>query len=157
MPSRSRASLYVLVGALGAAALSTTLAYVATRLSGRPQPLDALGLLNVAFSFGWADFSLPLVLLARRVRIDRQPRVAVPIHLGALAAASTLHIAMITAAAAGNYVRLHVGAESHRMRETMNAIEARLDSETFFRIHRPRIVNTERIKKLHRGSTASTS
>jgi two-component system LytT family response regulator len=50
--------------------------------------------------------------------------------------------------AAGNYVRLHVGAESHLMRETMNSIEARLDSETFFRIHRSRIVNIERIKEL---------
>lgn len=50
--------------------------------------------------------------------------------------------------AAGNYVRLHVGAESHLMRETMNAIEARLNPELFFRIHRSRIVNIERIKEL---------
>ncbi len=50
--------------------------------------------------------------------------------------------------AAGNYVRLHVGTESHLLRETMNAIEARLDSDTFFRIHRSRIVNIERIKEL---------
>ena len=50
--------------------------------------------------------------------------------------------------AAGNYVRLHVGAESHLLRETMNAIEARLHPDTFFRIHRSRIVNIERIKEL---------
>ena len=50
--------------------------------------------------------------------------------------------------AAGNYVRLHVGTASHLLRETMNAIEARLDPEKFFRIHRSRIVNMERIQEL---------
>ena len=50
--------------------------------------------------------------------------------------------------AAGNYVRLHVGNASHLLRETMNAIEARLDPEKFFRIHRSRIVNMERIQEL---------
>jgi two-component system, LytTR family, response regulator len=50
--------------------------------------------------------------------------------------------------AAGNYVRLHVGNQSHLLRETMNAIEARLDPERFFRIHRCRIVNVERIQEM---------
>jgi two-component system, LytTR family, response regulator len=50
--------------------------------------------------------------------------------------------------AAGNYVRLHVGNTSHLLRETMNAIEGRLDPEKFFRIHRSRIVNMERIQEL---------
>ena len=50
--------------------------------------------------------------------------------------------------AAGNYVRLHVGSTAHLLRETMNAIEGRLDSEKFFRIHRSRIVNVERIQEL---------
>jgi two-component system LytT family response regulator len=50
--------------------------------------------------------------------------------------------------AAGNYVRLHLGEESHLFRETMNRMEARLDSRRFVRIHRSRIVNTERIKEL---------
>jgi two-component system LytT family response regulator len=50
--------------------------------------------------------------------------------------------------AAGNYVRLHVGATSHLLRETMNAIEGRLDPEKFFRIHRSRIVNMERIQEM---------
>lgn len=50
--------------------------------------------------------------------------------------------------AAGNYVRLHVGPQSHLLRETMNAIEARLDPERFFRIHRSRIVNVERIQEM---------
>ena len=50
--------------------------------------------------------------------------------------------------AAGNYVRLHVGPASHLLRETMNAIEGRLDPEKFFRIHRSRIVNIARVKEL---------
>jgi two-component system, LytTR family, response regulator len=49
--------------------------------------------------------------------------------------------------AAGNYVRLHVNGESHLFRETMNAIEKRLDSR-FVRIHRSHIVNADRIKEL---------
>jgi two-component system, LytTR family, response regulator len=50
--------------------------------------------------------------------------------------------------AAGNYVRLHLGEESHLFRETMNRMEQRLDAKRFVRIHRSRIVNTERIKEL---------
>ena len=50
--------------------------------------------------------------------------------------------------AAGNYVRLHLGEESHLFRETMNGMESRLDGRRFVRIHRSRIVNTERIKEL---------
>ncbi len=49
--------------------------------------------------------------------------------------------------AAGNYVRLHVKNETHLFRETMNAIEKRLDSR-FVRIHRSHIVNADRIKEL---------
>jgi two-component system LytT family response regulator len=51
--------------------------------------------------------------------------------------------------AAGNYVRLHVGNDSHLLRETMNAIEGRLDQKMFLRIHRSRIVNMDRVKELH--------
>jgi two-component system, LytTR family, response regulator len=50
--------------------------------------------------------------------------------------------------AAGNYVRLHLTEDSHLFRETMNNMEARLDGRRFVRIHRSRIVNTDRIKEL---------
>lgn len=50
--------------------------------------------------------------------------------------------------AAGNYVRLHLAEGSHLFRETMNGIEARLDPQHFVRIHRSRIVNSDRIKEL---------
>lgn len=49
--------------------------------------------------------------------------------------------------AADNYVSLHVGKESHLLRETMTALEARLPKQ-FLRISRSTMVNTERIKEL---------
>jgi len=51
--------------------------------------------------------------------------------------------------AAGNYVRLHLGKESHLLRETMSSLESRLDPRRFARIHRSTIVNVERIRELH--------
>ena len=51
--------------------------------------------------------------------------------------------------AAGNYVKLHVGRESHMIRETMNGIESKLDPGKFLRIHRSTVVNIDRIKELH--------
>ena len=48
----------------------------------------------------------------------------------------------------GNYVRLYCGAERHLMRETMNALEARLDPERFVRIHRSTIVNVDRVREI---------
>ena len=50
--------------------------------------------------------------------------------------------------AAGNYVKLHVGTDEHLFRETMNAIEAKLNPDAFFRIHRSHMVNVERIREL---------
>lgn len=50
--------------------------------------------------------------------------------------------------AAGDYVGLHVGSKTHLLRETMAAMEARLDAAFFLRIHRSTIVNTDRIQEL---------
>ncbi len=52
--------------------------------------------------------------------------------------------------AVGDYVRLHVGPQSHLIRDTMTSMEAKLDQD-FIRIHRSVIVNTERIEELHPG------
>jgi two-component system, LytTR family, response regulator len=49
---------------------------------------------------------------------------------------------------ADNYVNLHVGKESHLLRETMNALEARLATDRFLRISRSTIVNLDRIREL---------
>lgn len=50
--------------------------------------------------------------------------------------------------ASHNYVELHVGKEAHLLRQTFEAIEARLPAEKFVRISRSVIVNIERIKEL---------
>jgi two-component system LytT family response regulator len=50
--------------------------------------------------------------------------------------------------AAGNYVALHCGKETHIMRETMTDLERRLDPARFARIHRSAIVNVEQILEL---------
>jgi two-component system, LytTR family, response regulator len=50
--------------------------------------------------------------------------------------------------AAHNYVELHAGKESHLLRQTLDALEARLSPEQFVRISRSTIVNLERIKEL---------
>jgi two-component system LytT family response regulator len=51
--------------------------------------------------------------------------------------------------ASGNYVRLHVGTQTHLVRGTMAHIESQLDQAQFVRIHRSTIVNVDRIQELH--------
>ena len=48
----------------------------------------------------------------------------------------------------GDYVRIHTGGKSHLVRDTMAAMEQRLDPSTFARIHRSAIVNVSRIREL---------
>jgi two-component system LytT family response regulator len=50
--------------------------------------------------------------------------------------------------AEGKYVRLHVGKETHLLREAISSLESRLDPKKFLRIHRSHIVNIERIQEL---------
>jgi len=50
--------------------------------------------------------------------------------------------------AAGHYLELHVGGETHLIREQLSRLEARLDPEQFVRVHRSVIVNLDRIKSL---------
>ena len=50
--------------------------------------------------------------------------------------------------AAGHYLVLHVAREEHLLRETIKAIDERLDPGQFVRIHRSIIVNIDRVKQL---------
>jgi two-component system LytT family response regulator len=47
-----------------------------------------------------------------------------------------------------NYVRLHAGARSYLVRDTLGAIEARLDPARFVRIHRSTIVRIDRVQEV---------
>jgi two-component system LytT family response regulator len=48
----------------------------------------------------------------------------------------------------GNYAVLHVGAQRHRVRFTLQALARELDPSTFFQIHRSTIVNLDRVKEV---------
>lgn len=50
---------------------------------------------------------------------------------------------------AGHYLELHVGRETHLIREKLSHLETRLDPQVFMRIHRSTIVNLDHIKSLH--------
>lgn len=52
-------------------------------------------------------------------------------------------------ASSGHYLELHVGDETHLIREKLSNIEAKLDPQLFMRIHRSTIINLDRIKSLH--------
>src|SRR5882762_5097117 len=47
-----------------------------------------------------------------------------------------------------DYVRLHVGKETHLVRETMNSFEKKLESRHFVRVHRSTIVNLDFVKEM---------
>lgn len=47
----------------------------------------------------------------------------------------------------GDYVKLHVGAETHLLRATLVDTERRLKPAGFVRIHRSRLVNWERVRE----------
>jgi len=49
--------------------------------------------------------------------------------------------------ALGDYVRLHVGAETHLLRATLTEMERTLGPAGFMRIHRSRLVNWSRVKE----------
>ena len=53
--------------------------------------------------------------------------------------------------ASGPYAELHVGEDTHVIRERMQTLEERLDPEVFFRIHRSAIVRLDRIESLLHG------
>ncbi len=92
--------------------------------------------------------------VSRRLLALLQERRSAPKYLERLAIRSAGRITFLRAEeidwieAAGNYVRLNAGKESHLMRETMQSIEGQLDPQKFMRIHRGVIVNVERIREL---------
>jgi two-component system, LytTR family, response regulator len=51
--------------------------------------------------------------------------------------------------AADYYATLHVGGETHLIRETMTDLEGSLDARRFVRVHRGAIVNIDRVREVH--------
>ena len=87
-----------------------------------------------------------LVALVEEVRPIRRATERIVVRSGSRVVFVELHN-VDWVEAEWNYVRLHVGEESHLIRETMHAIEQRL-GERFLRIHRSRIVNIARVREL---------
>ncbi len=50
--------------------------------------------------------------------------------------------------AEGNYLRLHAGAQTYEIRETLMGLEGKLDPDEFLRIHRSTLVNSRRIREV---------
>ena len=91
-------------------------------------------------------------LNALLTRLDATP-IATPQHRLVVKSAGRIQFVSIEEVdwveAAGNYVKLHVGGTAHLLRETMDAMRARLPAQQFFRIRRSIIVNAECIREMH--------
>ncbi|HEX8638088.1 MAG TPA: response regulator [Pyrinomonadaceae bacterium] len=90
----------------------------------------------------------------RRVLEEVRP-AQTPRHLKRIAVKNAEHTFILQTddidwiGAAGNYVELHVGRETHLVRERLSQLEQQLDPEKFVRVHRSTIVRIDRIKTLH--------
>jgi len=76
---------------------------------------------------------------------------------GRLVSLSTSEIEFIRSAA--NYVEIHVGGLSYRVRSTLKQFQNRLNPGTFLRIHRCTIVNVQHVKNcrpIRRGDSLLT-
>jgi two-component system LytT family response regulator len=56
--------------------------------------------------------------------------------------------------AADYYVCLHVAGKTHLLRESIKALETKLDPNTFVRLHRSAIVNIGHVREIHRDGRA---
>ncbi len=48
----------------------------------------------------------------------------------------------------GNYVVVHTGAQSYRLRESLDGLARRLGEQRFARVHRTHVVNIDRIREI---------
>jgi len=92
-----------------------------------------------------------LVALLEGLRHDRQrPRRIIVKTGGRIFFLNVPEIDWIEAA--GNYVKLHVGAATHLLRDTMKNLEKQLETARFVRLHRSTLVNVDRIKELQQAA-----
>jgi two-component system LytT family response regulator len=91
------------------------------------------------------DARLSALLAGLRKADERVSRLAIKQN-GRIVYLDTARIDWI--GAADNYVRVHAGAESYLVRETMNEMERRLNPSEFIRIHRSTIVRADRVREL---------
>jgi len=123
-----------------------------------------------AFDLAVVDYILKPVETTRLARaIDRIGTLAAMRHRGEKAAAGVDELwapsrggmvrvpmlAITRVDAEGDYVRLNVETGSYLLRQSMSAIEARLDPNLFIRVHRSTMLRLDRVRELrHLGSGA---
>ena len=93
------------------------------------------------------DLNQNIKAMLDRLRGNEYSQHLSVLHNGRIVLVRTKEIDWIEAN--GNYARLHVGVRTHEIRETLNALERKLDPREFLRIHRSTIVNVRAIKEMH--------
>ena len=93
-----------------------------------------------------ADLSRRLLSLVADVKASRPLERLVVKSRGRVLLRRAVEIDWIQTA--GHYLVLHVAGQEHLIRETIKALEQRLDPNRFVRIHRSIIVNIDRVKQL---------
>jgi two-component system LytT family response regulator len=95
-----------------------------------------------------ADDANPLALLLDELRKGGRWLERLAVHEGGrVFFLRTAEIDWIESA--GNYLRLHAGAEQHLVRGTIKGIETKLDPARFLRVHRGTLVNLDRVREIH--------
>lgn len=59
--------------------------------------------------------------------------------------------------AVGDYVKVHVGTESHLTRSTLSEMQKRLAAEGFVRVHRSRLVNLAHVREFRPSSRSEST
>lgn len=80
---------------------------------------------------------------SRDERYDPQIKIKDRGHINIVSVADVEYID-----AAGDYMCIHIGEKTHILRETMKAIQKRLDPKIFQRIHRSTIVNLDKVREV---------
>jgi two-component system LytT family response regulator len=96
---------------------------------------------------GRADNLARLHALVDSVRADQPLRRFLVKTTGRVYAVRTDDVESLEAA--GHYVELRTASATHLVRDSIAAIERRLDPARFVRIHRSAIVNVDKVKELH--------
>jgi two-component system LytT family response regulator len=94
-----------------------------------------------------AAASKGLLTFLSRGRPQPEHLARIPVRTGdRVLFVKTSHIDFVESA--GNYVVVHAGKENHVVRETMTALEQKLNPRQFLRISRSTLVNLDQVKEL---------